>query len=95
VRRWSERKLLNQRRLVLSGMHGHAVKQAKWYLRAATGPGGPALIRRRMGHESVAGAGSNHRLAAATPVHQRPESFTVRLGPFAKSINVHQAKFCS
>jgi acetyl-CoA acyltransferase len=32
VRRWSERKLLNQRRLVLSGMHGHAVKQVKWYL---------------------------------------------------------------
>jgi hypothetical protein len=24
--------------LVLSGMHGHAVKQAKWYLRPATGP---------------------------------------------------------
>jgi len=39
VRRWAEGKLLNQRRLVLSGMHGHAVKQAKWYLRPDTGPG--------------------------------------------------------
>src|ERR1700730_7813818 len=39
VRRWSKGKLLNQRRLVLSGMHGHAMKQAKWYLRPATGPG--------------------------------------------------------
>ena len=35
VRRWAKGKLLNQRRLVLSGTHGHAAKQVKWYLRPA------------------------------------------------------------
>jgi hypothetical protein len=39
VCRWAKDKLLNQRRLVLSGMHGHARSQAKWYLRPATGSG--------------------------------------------------------
>ena len=39
VRRWSEGKLLNQRRLLPSGMHGHAVKLPKWYLRPVMGPG--------------------------------------------------------